>query len=78
MNEKTLKDPSWVAFGSAVRKRRLEMGYSQERLAFECNLHRTYIGSVERGERNVSLKNIEVIAHVLSFTASELLKLAGL
>ncbi|HLZ29591.1 MAG TPA: helix-turn-helix transcriptional regulator [Chloroflexota bacterium] len=68
-------DPSaWVgAFGAAVRARRLEMGLSQESLADTCHLHRTYIGSVERGERNVSLENIVRIAGALKTSPSELL-----
>lgn len=45
-------------FGKAVRKRRLELGLSQEKLSEKANLHRTYIADIERGERNVSLMNI--------------------
>lgn len=65
-------------FGSAVRDARLAKGLSQETLAFECNLHRTYIGSIERGERNVSLRNIVMIAEKLGLTVSELMKRADL
>ena len=50
------------------------MGISQEDLADRCDLHRTYIGSVERGERNVSLRNIVRIARALNTSARELLK----
>lgn len=49
-------------FGARVRALRSEKGWSQEDFAFECGLHRTYIGAVERGERNVSLENIKKIA----------------
>lgn len=54
------------------------MGFSQEELAHRTSLHRTYIGSVERGERNVSLVNIVAIAKALEMKASELLKNSGL
>ena len=49
-------------FGFAVRKRRERLGFSQERFAEVADIHRTYMGGVERGERNVSLVNIEKIA----------------
>ncbi len=49
-------------FGSRVRNRRLAMGLSQEAFAAKCGLDRTYISGIERGKRNVSLRNIEVIA----------------
>lgn len=42
-----------ITIGDNIRKYRLEKGCSQEELAFECELHRTYIGAVERGERNI-------------------------
>lgn len=61
-------------FGKSVRKLRSQKGWSQEELASKCNLHRTYIGSVERGERNISLENIEKIADTLDVTVDELLK----
>ncbi len=56
-----------------MRTRRLELGVSQERLAELANLHRTYIGSVERAERNVSLDNVERIAVALGVDICELL-----
>lgn len=58
---------------SNLHKIRLSRGLSQERLAEIAGLHRTYIGSVERGERNISIDNIEVIANALQVSASELL-----
>lgn len=60
--------------GSEIRKRRLDLGLSQEVLAALCELHRTYIGSVERGERNISLLNIISIATALKCKPSLLLK----
>lgn len=60
-------------FGAEVKRRRLKLNLSQEELAHLCDLHRTYIGSVERGERNVSLQNIVSISSSLQCTPSELL-----
>ncbi|MBI2816308.1 MAG: helix-turn-helix transcriptional regulator [Acidobacteria bacterium] len=50
-------------FGKAVRKRRKALGVSQEEFADLCGLDRSYMGGVERGERNISLVNIEKIAN---------------
>jgi len=61
-------------FGRRIRRLRIEKQLSQEKLAFEANLHRTYLGSIERGERNPSLKNIEAIANALGVKLSELFK----
>ena len=61
-------------FGRRIRRLRIEKQLSQEKLAFEANLHRTYLGSIERGERNPSLKNIEAIANALRVTLSDLFK----
>jgi transcriptional regulator with XRE-family HTH domain len=58
--------------GVAVRHFRTEAGYSQESFADSCDLHRTYIGSVERGEVNISLDNIERIARTLKVPVSKL------
>ncbi len=59
-------------FGERVRELRKEKGFSQEALAFACDLDRTYIGGVERGERNISLLNIHKIADALGISAREL------
>jgi transcriptional regulator with XRE-family HTH domain len=56
-----------------LRALRLEQGFSQEAFADVCSLHRTYIGSIERAERNVSLDNLERIANALGIRVSELL-----
>lgn len=60
-------------FGQRVRELRTEQGYSQEGFGAACGLDRTYIGGIERGERNVALRNIEVIAQTLGITLAHLL-----
>ena len=62
-----------LAFAENVRKLRRERGLSQEQLAEMSELHRTYVGSVERGERNVSIDNMERIADALSVKLRELI-----
>ena len=54
-----------VAFGQAVRKLRTARGLSQERLAEDVGIHRTYIGDVERGLRNIGLLNVDRVARAL-------------
>ena len=61
-------------FGTRVRELRKSKGYSQETFAARCELDRTYIGGVERGERNIALRNIEAIAKALNITVSELME----
>ncbi|MEK6408811.1 MAG: helix-turn-helix transcriptional regulator [Acidobacteriota bacterium] len=62
-----------VRFGARVRQLRLQKGYSQEAFATKCDLDRTYVGGIERGERNVALRNVESIAKALDMTLSELM-----
>lgn len=62
-----------VAFGQRVRELREPLGWSQEALADRAGLHRTYVGSVERGERNISLDNIWKLANALGVAARDLL-----
>jgi transcriptional regulator with XRE-family HTH domain len=61
-----------AAFGQRVRELRVKKGLSQEALALACDLDRTYIGGIERGERNVSLVNIQKIATALGVSARDL------
>lgn len=61
------------AFGDRVRELRTAAGLSQEALAELADLHRTYVGSVERGERNISLDNIHALAIALGVRAADLL-----
>ena len=63
-----------LAFGQAVRKLRLAKGISQERLAELADIHRTYIGDVERGTRNIALVNMTHIAHALGVCLSVLIR----
>lgn len=62
-----------VAFGEAVRKFRVARGLSQEKLAERAGIHRTYIGDVERGLRNIALVNMHRIAAALEIPLSELI-----
>jgi len=61
-------------FGDNLRRQRKALGISQEDLADKAGLHRTYIGSVERGERNVSIDNIERLASAVGATIQQLLQ----
>lgn len=63
-----------VRFGKALRLRRKKLGVSQEAFADMCELDRTYVGGIERGERNVALVNIEKLAKTLRISISELFK----
>lgn len=65
-----------VSLGKRIRALRSEKRWSQETLAFECGLHRTYLGHVELGKKNISFNNLVTISATLGLTLSELL--AGL
>jgi transcriptional regulator with XRE-family HTH domain len=67
-------DSVLVRFGRRVRELRKKKGLSQEALALEAGLDRSYIGGVERGERNIALVNIEKLARALGEREAELLK----
>lgn len=60
-----------------MRRRRLQMGLSQEEFADLCGYHRTYIGSIERSERNITVSTLEAIAKALETTPTELLREHG-
>lgn len=61
-------------FAANIRDQRLAKGLSQEDLADLCGLHRTYVGSVERGERNISIDNMERLADALEAPLESLIK----
>ena len=63
-----------IQFGNRVREERLKKGLSQEDLASRAGVHRTYIGMVERAERNITLENIEKIANALDVKLDVLFK----
>lgn len=63
-----------LILGQNIRKNRKDRQLSQEKLAEISSLHRTYIGSIERGERNICLENMIVIAHSLDIKLSTLLE----
>jgi len=63
-----------VVFGQKVKTERLKQGFSQEELAEKANLHRTYIGMIERAEKNITLINIEKIAKALNINVYKLFK----
>lgn len=58
--------------GLRVRSWRIALGYSQEKLAERAGLHRTYIGTVERGEQNITVANAEKIANALHITLADI------
>lgn len=62
-----------TGIGRKIKELRVNSGLSQERLAFKCDLDRTYIGSVERGERNISIINLKKIATALDVNLHEML-----
>ena len=76
MSAKRLRTPSHdlrAVLAENVRAGRMSRGMSQEAFADACGLHRTYVGSVERGERNVSLSTLEILSSALGMTVPELL-----
>lgn len=72
------KDKVLAAFGAAVRRMRKERGISQEELALKCEIDRSYMGSIERGEQNSGLLHIAKIAKALNVRIAELMIAAKL
>lgn len=66
-----------IAFGTRIRELRLAKGLSQEQLAEQTGFHRTYIGMVERGERNLSLSNVATFAEVFALSIPDLMNFGG-
>lgn len=66
--------PAAETFGERVRARRRELAQSQEQLADACGLHWTFVGQVERGQRNLSLHNILKLAEGLKIDPAELVR----
>lgn len=73
MTRRKANDPR-AAFGQALRRLRLGKGLSQEDLAARAGIHRTYVGDVERGTRNIALVNMTRLAHALQIPLSELVE----
>lgn len=74
MNNRVNRDDVLRQLGDAVREARTARGMSQEELASECRLDRTYVGGVERGERNIGFVNLVKLARTLRLRVSELVK----
>jgi len=69
-----VKNELLIAFGNKIRELRIQKNWSQEKLAEETDFHRTYIGMIERGERNLSLLNIQKFAQAFDLPIEELFK----
>ena len=67
-------DPELVAFGARLRALRLRAGLTQEQLADQADLHWTYVGQIERGERNLTYKNVLKLARGLGVKAAALVE----
>ncbi|AOW48001.1 transcriptional regulator (plasmid) [Acetobacter ascendens] len=77
MSPTKLRTPSQSLIGTLaenIRRLRNARNLSQEKLADICGLHRTYVGSVERGERNITLSSLEILAKALDVSVIDLLK----
>ena len=72
--EERLPDLLLKALGQRIRQLRTEQGYSQEAFADKCGVHRTFMGTIERGESNLSFQNIFKVATHLGVSLSELFR----
>lgn len=68
-----MKKEILIKFGEKVREKRIEQGLSQEELAVKAGVHRTYIGMIERAEKNITLSNIEKVAKALDIPITDLI-----
>ena len=66
-----MKKEILIKFGNKVRDERKKLGLSQEELASRADVHRTYIGMIERAEKNITLENIEKVANALDLKLSD-------
>lgn len=73
-----MKKEILIKFGKKVRDERMKLGLSQEELASRADVHRTYIGMIERAEKNITLENIEKIARALGLKIHELTKASSI
>ncbi len=69
-----MKQPILIKFGQRLREKRLKLGLSQEELAARAGVHRTYIGMIERAEKNITLLNIEKILKALRINIADFFK----
>ena len=69
-----MKKDILIKFGNKLRKERHELGLSQEELASRVKVHRTYIGMIERAEKNITLENMEKICRALNLRISDFFK----
>lgn len=69
-----MKEAILIKFGQKIRQERLKQNLSQEELAEKANLHRTYIGMIERAEKNITLINIEKISNALGVSIYDLFR----
>jgi transcriptional regulator with XRE-family HTH domain len=70
-----MKKEVLIKFGNRVREERQALGLSQEELALRAGVHRTYVGMIERAEKNITLTNIEKISKALKLSIEEMTKM---